>query len=104
LASPRFLLRNSRYAILAITVIAAVVTPTPDIFNMMLFAVPMVMLFFVGLFASYLLVLRREGKSFPWRTVVLVLLGVLLVCAGVVGLFVYRYHYHFIQKWPYFTR
>ncbi|MDQ2949828.1 MAG: twin-arginine translocase subunit TatC, partial [Acidobacteriota bacterium] len=56
LASPRFLIKHSRYAILGITVLAAVVTPTPDIFNMMLFAVPMVALFFVGVFASYLLV------------------------------------------------
>ena len=104
LASPRFLLRNSRYAILAITVIAAVVTPTPDIFNMMLFAVPMVLLFFIGLFASYLLVLRREGRKFPWRWVLLVILASALVIAGVIALFVYHYHYHFITKWPYLTK
>jgi sec-independent protein translocase protein TatC len=104
LASPRFLLRNSRYAILAITIIAAVVTPTPDIFNMMLFTVPMVLLFFIGLFASYLLVLRREGRKLPWRMVLLVLLGTVLVIAGVVALFVYRYHYHFLPKWPYLAK
>jgi sec-independent protein translocase protein TatC len=104
LASPRFLLRHSRYAILAITIIAAVVTPTPDFFNMMLFAVPMVLLFFVGLFASYLLVMKREGKKFPWRAVLLVTLGTLVVLAGVVALFVYRYHYHFMNKWPYLTK
>ncbi len=104
LASPRFLLKHSRYAILAITVIAAVVTPTPDIFNMMLFAVPMVLLFFVGLFAAYLLVLRREGKKFPWGIVLLVLLGIILVAAAVLALFVYRYHYYFLMKWPYLTK
>ena len=104
LASPRFLLRHSRYAILAITVIAAVVTPTPDIFNMMLFAVPMVLLFFVGLFASYLLVIKREGRKFPWRIVLLAALGTVLVIAGVVGLFIYRYHYHVVWKWPYLAK
>jgi sec-independent protein translocase protein TatC len=104
LASPRFLLRHSRYAILAITIIAAVVTPTPDIFNMMLFAVPMVLLFFVGLFASYLLVLRREQRKFPWKTVVLVVIGVVLVSAAVVALFVYHYHYHLVMKWPYLAK
>ncbi|MGA8030175.1 MAG: twin-arginine translocase subunit TatC [Bryobacteraceae bacterium] len=104
LASPRFLLRHSRYAILGITIIAAVVTPTPDVFNMMIFAVPMVMLYFVGLFASYLLVLRREGKSFPWRIILLAVLALILLSAGVLALFIYRYHYHFIQKWPYFTK
>ena len=104
IASPRFLLRHSRYAILAITVLAAVVTPTPDVFNMMIFAVPMVMLFFVGVFASYLLVLRREKRKFPWRNTILILLGVLLLSAGIVAYFAYRYHYHFIPKWPYFAK
>ena len=104
LASPRFLLRHSRYAILAITVIAAVVTPTPDIFNMMLFAVPMVTLFFIGLFASYLLVLRREGRKFPWRMVLLVVAGTIVVIAAVIALFVYRYHYYFVPKWPYLMK
>ena len=104
LASPRFLLRHSRYAILAITIIAAVVTPTPDVFNMMLFAVPMVLLYFVGLFASYLLVLRREGKSFPWRIILIVVTAAILASSAVGALLVYRYHYHFIQKWPYFVK
>jgi sec-independent protein translocase protein TatC len=104
LASPRFLIRNMRYAILAITVIAAVVTPTPDIFNMMLFAVPMVALFFVGVFASYLLVLKREGKRFPWKLVILVLSGIALAVAGSFAMLVYRYHYHFIQKWPFIMK
>lgn len=104
LASPRFLIRHSRYAILGITVLAAVVTPTPDAFNMMIFAVPMVMLFFVGVFASYLLVLRREGKKFPWGKIMLGLLAFLLAAAGVIGLLIYRYHFHLIQKWPFMVK
>ena len=104
LASPRFLLRHSRYAILAITIIAAVVTPTPDIFNMMIFAVPMVMLFFVGVFASYLLVLKREGKKFPWKMVLLVALACVLITAGALALLFYKYHFHFLPKWPYLSR
>src|SRR5579875_3748182 len=91
LASPRFLLRHSRYAILAITVLAAVVTPTPDAFNMTIFAVPMVMLFFVGVFASYLLVLRREEKKFPWKIILLLALAAIVLCAGVIALLMYRY-------------
>src|SRR3954454_14824608 len=67
LASPRFLVRHSRYAILGSVVLAAIVTPTPDVINLMIFAIPMVMLFFVGVFASYLLVLKREGKGIPWK-------------------------------------
>ena len=52
-------------------ILAAIITPTPDFFNLMLFAVPMCLLFFVGVFASYLLVLKREGKKFPWGKVLL---------------------------------
>jgi len=101
LASPRFLLRHSRYAILAITVIAAVVTPTPDIFNMMLFAVPMVLLFFVGLFAAYLLVLKREGKRFPWGKILIGVLVLLMLIGGAVALLIYHYHFRAVPKWPY---
>src|SRR5262249_57778403 len=57
---------RSRYAILAIFIIAAVVTPTPDVVNLMLFATPMCLLFYAGIFASYLLVLQREHRTFPW--------------------------------------
>jgi sec-independent protein translocase protein TatC len=104
LASPRFLLKHSRYAILVITVLAAVLTPTPDIFNMMLFAVPMVMLYFVGVFASFLLIRSREGKKFPWLKASLIAAGIVLVSAGAIALLLYRYHYHFVTKWPFFLR
>src|SRR6202171_410239 len=33
--SPRFLLRHSRYAVLIIVIVAAIITPTPDVFNLM---------------------------------------------------------------------
>jgi sec-independent protein translocase protein TatC len=81
-----------------------VVTPTPDVFNMMLFAVPMVLLFFVGVFVSYLLVLKREGKSFPWTKILLVILGIALLIAGNLAVLIYYYHYHFILKWPYLIK
>ena len=65
--SPAFLLNHSRYAIIVILVVASLATPSPDAFTMMLFAAPMCMLFFLGIFASYLLVLRREHRRFPWK-------------------------------------
>jgi sec-independent protein translocase protein TatC len=104
IVSPRFLLRNTRYAILIIAVIAAVVTPTPDIFNMMLFTVPMWMLFFVGVFASYLLVLHREKRRFPWKKVFYGLFVALVAIAGAVFLAVTKYGYHYVPHWPFFTR
>lgn len=45
----RHLTRTRRYAILVITVAAAVITPTPDVYNMMLLAVPMYMLYEIGI-------------------------------------------------------
>src|SRR5262245_58980973 len=41
LVTPRFLVRNCRYAVLAIFLLAAVVTPTSDVMNLALLAGPM---------------------------------------------------------------
>lgn len=103
IASPRFLIRHSRYAILIIVIVAAIVTPTPDVVNLMLFAVPMCALYFVGVFASYLLVLRREGQPFPWKTAVRITLIVLVVLAAIIGVFLI-FHLHLHRDWPFITR
>jgi sec-independent protein translocase protein TatC len=59
--------RNLRYAILAIFVIAAVLTPTTDILNMCLFALPMVVLYVLSIAVAWLVHpkqrrARRERK------------------------------------------
>ena len=100
--SPRFLMRHSRYAILIIVVVAAIITPTPDVFNLMLFAIPMCALYFVGVFASYLLVLRREGRRFAWKTLFQIVIA-LAIIALLVYAAVQHYHLHFIRKWPFLT-
>jgi len=104
IVTPSFLLNHSRYAILIIFVIAAIVTPTPDVFNLMLFATPMCLLFFVGIFASYLLVLSREGRRFPWRKTLTIAGAVLLLLAGVLYLAMTRYGIKVVPHWPFFTR
>jgi sec-independent protein translocase protein TatC len=104
IVSPMFLLRHSRYAILAIFIIAAIVTPTPDVFNLMLFATPMCLLFYVGIFAGYLLVLHRENRRFPWRPTILIGSGVLMLLAGAVYLAITKYGYHLVPKWPFLMR
>jgi sec-independent protein translocase protein TatC len=104
LASPRFLLRHSRYAILFIVIAAAIITPTPDVYNLTIFAVPMILLYFVGVFASYLLVLRREGKSFPWGKVAIWVLVVLAVFAVGIYMAMSVYHYKLIQTWPFLLK
>ncbi len=46
-------LRNKyRYAIVGILVAAAIITPTPDIFNMLLFAAPMLLLYELSIWVS----------------------------------------------------
>jgi sec-independent protein translocase protein TatC len=102
--SPSFLLNHSRYAILGIVIVAAIVTPTPDVFNLMLFAVPMVMLFFLGIFLSYLLVLKREHRTFPWKPFLLWLAIVLGVVAAVVLVMLFQYHFHLTWRWPFVVR
>ncbi len=51
------LARNRRYAILAITIISAILTPTPDAFNLAMMAVPLYLLFEIGLIGM------RLGKT-----------------------------------------
>ena len=104
IVSPRFLVQHSRYAILGIVILAAVVTPTPDVFNLMLFALPMIALYFVGVFAAYLLQLNREGKRFPWGILALVMLGVLALCAGGVWLAIAKYGFKLLNHWPFLTK
>ncbi len=104
ITTPKFLISQSRYAILIITIIAAVVTPTPDVFNMMLFAVPMVMLFYVGIFASYVLTLSREGRRLPWRKILPIAGVVLVAVAGMAYYAMIKYGYHLAGHWPFLTR
>jgi len=104
IVSPQFLLNHSRYAILIIFIIAAIVTPTPDVFNLMLFATPMCLLFFVGIFASYLLVLQREGRRFPWRKVLTVAAFVLLLLSIGIYIAITRYGVKVVPHWPFLVR
>ena len=104
LASPSWLLAHSRYAILVIVIIAAIVTPTPDAFTMTLLAVPMCLLYFVGVFAGYLLVMHREGRRFPWTKVLLPVALILAALAGSAYFMIWHYHYHLIRHWPFLMK
>jgi sec-independent protein translocase protein TatC len=104
IVSPSFLLNHSRYAILGIFIVAAIVTPTPDVFNLMLFATPMCLLFFIGIFASYLLVLSREGRTFPWRKTLLIAGSVLILVAGLLYVAMTRYGVKLVPHWPFIVR
>ncbi|HKS82664.1 MAG TPA: twin-arginine translocase subunit TatC [Candidatus Acidoferrales bacterium] len=63
IVTPKFLLRNFRYAMLIITIVAAVVTPTPDATTMLIFMAPMVVLYFVGVLVSYMVLRRKRARE-----------------------------------------
>jgi sec-independent protein translocase protein TatC len=102
--NPGFLVRHSRYAILAIVVLAAVITPTGDVFNLTLFATPMIILFYVGIFASYLLVLRREKRKFPWLIVLRWLGFIIVILITVLWLVGHYFGYRIVIRPPFFVR
>jgi sec-independent protein translocase protein TatC len=59
----RWMWRNVRYSILAIFVIAAMITPTTDILNMCLFAAPMVGLYAVSIGVAWLVGSARKRTT-----------------------------------------
>jgi sec-independent protein translocase protein TatC len=48
LVTPKMMLKMWRYAVVLIMIVAAILTPTPDPWNMMIFAIPMIGLYFVS--------------------------------------------------------
>ncbi|MBI5928132.1 MAG: twin-arginine translocase subunit TatC [Chloroflexi bacterium] len=62
LIGPKVLIRNWRFAVVAITIIAAIITPTVDPFNMLLVTAPLLMLYVlsIGLVA---IAARRVQRS-----------------------------------------
>ena len=59
----RFLIRNTKYAILIIFIIAAVLTPTGDPVTLTLMAGPMVALYGLSILIAFLVAPRRSGAE-----------------------------------------
>lgn len=51
--TPRFLLRYFRHAVVVIFIVAAIITPTPDIVNLCIFALPALALYLLGVGAAF---------------------------------------------------
>jgi sec-independent protein translocase protein TatC len=49
----RFMIRSFRYAILVIFILAAMLTPTPDVINQSLLALPMLVLYVLSIGVAY---------------------------------------------------
>lgn len=62
LVSARFLWKNIRYAILLIFIIAAIITPTPDVLTMCIFAAPMLALYGLSIFVAYMVHPSRRKR------------------------------------------
>jgi sec-independent protein translocase protein TatC len=60
--TPLFLIKHFRWAVLIIFIIAAILTPTPDIFNMCVFATPTLGLYLLGVGAAALAQTRRRRR------------------------------------------
>ena len=61
--TPQFLSKNRKYAILLNFVIAAVLTPTPDIINQLLMAGPLCLLYELGILSAR--IFGRRGRRAP---------------------------------------
>lgn len=59
--TPNTLAKNRRYAVLFAFIVAAILTPTPDAFNQLLMAVPVIILYEIGILVAR--VLYRKGKN-----------------------------------------
>ena len=62
IVSAKFLWKNFRYAVLIIFIISAIITPTPDIMTMCVFATPMLVLYLVGIGAAFLVHPARRNR------------------------------------------
>lgn len=59
IVTPGFLLRNFKYAFLIIFIVAAVITPTPDMVTQTALALPMLGLYLLGILIAYLFVKKE---------------------------------------------
>ncbi len=65
IVSPQQLRRFWRYAIVIIAVLAAVITPTPDPFNMTIVMVPLFLLYIFGILLAHLVYRERSAADTP---------------------------------------
>jgi sec-independent protein translocase protein TatC len=63
LVTASFLWKKSRYAIVVIVALAAIISPTQDAFNLLLWAAPMLFLYFISIGVAAILGWRRKRKG-----------------------------------------
>jgi sec-independent protein translocase protein TatC len=63
LITPAFLKRYRKHAVIAILLLAGILTPTPDMFSQLMVAVPMLLLYEIGIFLSRRVEKAREAEA-----------------------------------------
>ena len=63
IVSPKFLWTNIRYAILAVFIVAAIITPSPDPWTMCIYAIPMLSLYMIGIGVAWWVHPSRRKKK-----------------------------------------
>lgn len=63
LVTPQFLLRHFRWAVLIIFILAAIITPTPDVLNLLVFAGPAILLYLVGVGLAFWVKPRKDAAE-----------------------------------------
>jgi sec-independent protein translocase protein TatC len=53
IVSPRFLWKNIQYAILGVFLVAAIICPSPDIWTVCIYAIPMLVLYLIGIAVAW---------------------------------------------------
>jgi sec-independent protein translocase protein TatC len=61
LVTPRFLIRHTKYAILIIFIVAAVLTPSPDVVSQLLMAGPMILLYGLSIVVAW--IFKKRGQA-----------------------------------------
>jgi sec-independent protein translocase protein TatC len=84
--SPRFLLRQFRWAVLIIVAVAAVITPTPDLVTLSVFALPTIALYLLGVAVAALV----QGQKADETGVFMTRVGVSVVVAIHLGVAIWH--------------
>lgn len=61
--TPGFLMRNFRWAVVIIFIVSAIITPTPDIVNLCIFAVPSLLLYLLGVGTAAVFLSRKKRRA-----------------------------------------
>ena len=63
IVTPKFLLKYFKFAVLVIFIIAAIITPTPDIPTQCVFAIPMIGLYLLGVLVAWIFGKKRRVEE-----------------------------------------